>query len=280
MDTNVFLCSKCPRNEAHTSGHTNPYFRITVSKSVSLFWPNIFFGYVIHYLKTCKCALSTRFGFVHDKFSASAFNFPSENKPQYIHVTGLSHHSRKTHTLPRCFLQADELYHASLPSGTVFLQLPYSKRKYSSGQQRRRRNSTTSNNQGPFGGEERIGYYWAYNTMLTKAWRTGVLGDERLADRLLRDFTDFCANKDNRLFNFWDSCQERMNASAPWQEQRWAEEKRKHQESENILKAFVSSLYLCGVSELHTALLLLEQTTDLCLQHLCLILFGWWNREF
>ncbi|XP_071399770.1 GATOR1 complex protein DEPDC5 isoform X2 [Centroberyx affinis] len=131
-------------------------------------------------------AILYRFGFVQDKFSASAFNFPSENKPQYIHVTG-----------------------------TVFLQLPYSKRKYSSGQQRRRRNSTTSNSQGPFGSEERVGYYWAYNTMLTKAWRTGVLGDERLADRLLRDFTDFCANKDNRLLNVWDSCQEKMNASAP-----------------------------------------------------------------
>ncbi|XP_012729057.2 GATOR complex protein DEPDC5 isoform X6 [Fundulus heteroclitus] len=131
-------------------------------------------------------AILYRFGFVHDKFSASAFNFPAENKPQYIHVTG-----------------------------TVFLQLPYSKRKYSGGQTRRRRNSTTSNCQGPFGGEERVGYYWAYNTMLTKAWRTGVLGDERLADRLLRDLTDFCSNKDNRLQNFWDSCQEKMNASAP-----------------------------------------------------------------
>ncbi|XP_026229879.1 GATOR complex protein DEPDC5 isoform X3 [Anabas testudineus] len=131
-------------------------------------------------------AILYRFGFVHDKFSASAFNFPSENKPQYIHVTG-----------------------------TVFLQLPFSKRKYPSGQQRRRRNSTTSNSQGPFGAEERVGYYWAYNTMLTKAWRTGVLGDERLGDRLLRDFTDFCANKENRLLNFWDSCQEKMNASTP-----------------------------------------------------------------
>ncbi|CAJ1087364.1 GATOR complex protein DEPDC5 isoform X5 [Xyrichtys novacula] len=131
-------------------------------------------------------AILYRFGFVHDKFSASAFNFPSENKPQYIHVTG-----------------------------TVFLQLPYSKRKYSCNQQRRRRNSTTSNNQGPFGSEEQVGYYWAYNTMLTKAWRTGVLSDERLAERLLKDLTDFCFNKDNRLLNFWDSCQEKMNASAP-----------------------------------------------------------------
>ncbi|XP_010770022.1 DEP domain-containing protein 5-like [Notothenia coriiceps] len=97
----------------------------------------------------------------------------------------------------------------------MFLQLPYSRRKFSSGQQRRRRNSNSSNSQGPYGSEERVGYYWAYNTMLTKAWRTGVLGDERLADRLLRDFTDFCANKDNRLLQLWDGCQEKMNASAP-----------------------------------------------------------------
>lgn len=97
----------------------------------------------------------------------------------------------------------------------MFLQLPYSKRKYSSGQQRRRRNSTASANQSLFGADEQVGYSWAYNTMLTKAWRTGALGDERLADRLLRDFTDFCANKDGRLAAFWDSCLERMNASAP-----------------------------------------------------------------
>uniref|UniRef100_A0A4W4G6C5 DEP domain-containing protein n=1 Tax=Electrophorus electricus TaxID=8005 RepID=A0A4W4G6C5_ELEEL len=131
-------------------------------------------------------AILYRFGFVQDKFSASNFNFPAENKPQYIHVTG-----------------------------TVFLQLPYSKRKYSSSQQRRRRNSGSSACQGLFGGEERVGYYWAYNTMLTKAWRTSLLGDEKLADRLLRDFTDFCSNKDNRLVAFWDSCVEKMNSSAP-----------------------------------------------------------------
>ncbi|OXB73308.1 UNVERIFIED_CONTAM: hypothetical protein H355_008284 [Colinus virginianus] len=32
-------------------------------------------------------AIAYRFGFVQDKYSASAFNFPAENKPQYIHVT-------------------------------------------------------------------------------------------------------------------------------------------------------------------------------------------------
>ncbi|XP_013375807.1 PREDICTED: DEP domain-containing protein 5 isoform X8 [Chinchilla lanigera] len=129
-------------------------------------------------------AIAHRFGFVQDKYSASAFNFPAENKPQYIHVTG-----------------------------TVFLQLPYSKRKFS-GQQRRRRNSTSSSNQNMFC-EERVGYNWAYNTMLTKTWRSSATGDEKFADRLLKDFTDFCINRDNRLVMFWTSCLEKMHASAP-----------------------------------------------------------------
>ncbi|XP_064248608.1 GATOR1 complex protein DEPDC5 isoform X2 [Passer domesticus] len=130
-------------------------------------------------------AIAHRFGFVQDKYSASAFNFPAENKPQYIHVTG-----------------------------TVFLQLPYSKRKFSSGQQRRRRNSTSSTNQNMFC-EERIGYNWAYNTMLTKTWRSSATGDEKFADRLLKDFTDFCWNKDSRLVTFWTDCLDKMHASAP-----------------------------------------------------------------
>ncbi|XP_052592226.1 GATOR complex protein DEPDC5 isoform X13 [Peromyscus californicus insignis] len=129
-------------------------------------------------------AIAHRFGFVQDKYSASAFNFPAENKPQYIHVTG-----------------------------TVFLQLPYSKRKFS-GQQRRRRNSTSSTNQNMFC-EERVGYNWAYNTMLTKTWRSSATGDEKFADRLLKDFTDFCINRDNRLVMFWTNCLEKMHASAP-----------------------------------------------------------------
>lgn len=100
------------------------------------------------------------------------------------------------------------------PAGTVFLQLPYSKRKFSSGQQRRRRNSTSSTNQNMFC-EERIGYNWAYNTMLTKTWRSSATGDEKFADRLLKDFTDFCWNKDSRLVMFWTDCLDKMHASAP-----------------------------------------------------------------
>lgn len=51
--------------------------------------------------------------------------------------------------------------------------------------------------------------------MLTKTWRSSGTGDERFADRLLKDFTDFCANRDNRLANFWASCLEKMHTSEP-----------------------------------------------------------------
>lgn len=171
-----------------------------------------------------------RFGFVQDKYSASAFNFPAENKPQYIHVTGKELRAeldRWVHIpflAPNLWLQNHLsrlqepswwLPHRRSPfsSGTVFLQLPYSKRKFS-GQQRRRRNSTSSTNQNMFC-EERVGYNWAYNTMLTKTWRSSATGDEKFADRLLKDFTDFCINRDNRLVTFWTSCLEKMHASAP-----------------------------------------------------------------
>lgn len=116
--------------------------------------------------------------------------------------------------LPRAWLlMGFFLSSCPLSLGTVFLQLPYSKRKFS-GQQRRRRNSTSSTGQNMFC-EERVGYHWAYNTMLTKTWRSSATGDEKFADRLLKDFTDFCVNRDNRLVAFWASCVEKMHASAP-----------------------------------------------------------------
>lgn len=83
-----------------------------------------------------------RFGFVHDNFSVSTFSFPSENKPQYIHLTGqsvsaftgspteaahtplsssfLRHHLlaaavREEEVLERAAAPAPELHHLSQP---------------------------------------------------------------------------------------------------------------------------------------------------------------------
>uniref|UniRef100_A0A663M9E5 GATOR1 complex protein DEPDC5 n=1 Tax=Athene cunicularia TaxID=194338 RepID=A0A663M9E5_ATHCN len=55
-------------------------------------------------------AIAHRFGFVQDKYSASAFNFPAENKPQYIHVTGeqcLAGTGARTSVFAATILQAE-----------------------------------------------------------------------------------------------------------------------------------------------------------------------------
>lgn len=54
----------------------------------------------------------------------------------------------------------------------------------------------------------RIGYLWSWNYMLTKRWRSNNTGDEHFQDKMLADFRDFCANKDNRLRDYWDDCKE------------------------------------------------------------------------
>uniref|UniRef100_A0A8C3TAP4 GATOR1 complex protein DEPDC5 n=1 Tax=Chelydra serpentina TaxID=8475 RepID=A0A8C3TAP4_CHESE len=58
-------------------------------------------------------AIAHRFGFVQDKYSASAFNFPSENKPQYIHVTG--------NPAPAAGLGRDGFSAAALLQAEIFL---------------------------------------------------------------------------------------------------------------------------------------------------------------
>uniref|UniRef100_S4RKY3 DEP domain containing 5, GATOR1 subcomplex subunit n=1 Tax=Petromyzon marinus TaxID=7757 RepID=S4RKY3_PETMA len=127
-------------------------------------------------------AILARFGFIQDKYSAAAFNFPAESRSQFIHVT-------------------EELFSLCV----AFVQLPYVKRKHPSGQQRRRRNSFSSTTPASLP-EEKLGFCWAANGMLTKSWRSGATGDERFPDKLLRDFSEFCANKDNRLLHYWQSC--------------------------------------------------------------------------
>lgn len=58
-----------------------------------------------------------------------------------------------------------------------------------------------------------MGYNWVYNIMLIKTWRFSVTGDEKFVDRFLKDFTDFCINRDNRLVIFWTGCLEKMYVS-------------------------------------------------------------------
>ena len=52
------------------------------------------------------------------------------------------------------------------------------------------------------------GYNWVPNYLLTKRWRTSSCGDEKFPERLLLDFSRFCANHEDRLKEFWKRSKE------------------------------------------------------------------------
>ncbi|RWS29249.1 DEP domain-containing protein 5-like protein [Leptotrombidium deliense] len=57
------------------------------------------------------------------------------------------------------------------------------------------------------GADNKIGFLWSWNYMITKRWKTPATGDETFQRRVLKDFRLFCANEDNRLCSFWDTYQ-------------------------------------------------------------------------
>lgn len=53
-----------------------------------------------------------------------------------------------------------------------------------------------------------VGFLWAWNSMLTKRWRSINTGDEAFQDRMLSDFRKFCSNTDGRLLSYWNELKE------------------------------------------------------------------------
>lgn len=51
--------------------------------------------------------------------------------------------------------------------------------------------------------ENKIGFLWSWNYMLSKRWRSANTGDEHSQDRMLEDFRQFTSDKDGRLTDFW-----------------------------------------------------------------------------
>ncbi|XP_057295818.1 GATOR complex protein DEPDC5-like isoform X1 [Hydractinia symbiolongicarpus] len=48
------------------------------------------------------------------------------------------------------------------------------------------------------------GFFWVYNYALSKKWRTNVTGDVAAAKKYVATFSDFCANRDDQLLQFWN----------------------------------------------------------------------------
>ncbi|XP_055630377.1 GATOR complex protein Iml1 isoform X2 [Toxorhynchites rutilus septentrionalis] len=63
----------------------------------------------------------------------------------------------------------------------------------------------------------RTGFLWSWNHMIpNKKWKSLVIAqtEELFQLRMLRDFKDFCSNKDQRLVNFWEECWEAKEKSS------------------------------------------------------------------
>ncbi|XP_058462915.1 GATOR complex protein Iml1 isoform X2 [Malaya genurostris] len=63
----------------------------------------------------------------------------------------------------------------------------------------------------------RTGFLWSWNHMIpNKKWKSLAIAqsEELLQLRMLRDFKDFCANREERLVNFWEECWEAKVKSA------------------------------------------------------------------
>lgn len=52
------------------------------------------------------------------------------------------------------------------------------------------------------------GYHWTHNYMLTRRWRSAATGDSEAANTLRGELEDFCADKNDALKTFWESCKE------------------------------------------------------------------------
>ncbi|KAK0165545.1 hypothetical protein PV328_004052 [Microctonus aethiopoides] len=65
-------------------------------------------------------------------------------------------------------------------------------------------------NKDDFDMDERLGFLWSWNHMLNRKWKSlsSSSGDETFQKKIIQDFKHFCANGDNRLFEYWESCWE------------------------------------------------------------------------
>ena len=55
-----------------------------------------------------------------------------------------------------------------------------------------------------------IGFWWSWNFMLGKRWRSQYTGDETFQDNMLADFKIFCSNKDGRLLKFFNESKDHL----------------------------------------------------------------------
>ncbi|XP_019624696.1 PREDICTED: LOW QUALITY PROTEIN: DEP domain-containing protein 5-like [Branchiostoma belcheri] len=144
-------------------------------------------------------AILKRFGFVRDNSrpGSGSYYLQQTNRLQFVHETGVA------------LVQIPE--YRSKPQGLQKFKTPFSHVNASetrapevSNNETRTRYPSAQNGNDE---EGKVGFYWTYNYVLTKRWRSSSTGEEKFGERLLADLTSFCLDQDWRLRDFWKESQ-------------------------------------------------------------------------
>ena len=135
-----------------------------------------------------------RYGFmpINVCVSETHRHYVTDEQQQYIHCTG------------GMFILMESSHISSSPKVSKTTSSRFNKK--SAGELRKdyiaRQNSNTSNTEVVT--QNKVGFLWSWNFMLSKKWRSPNTGDEVFQDKMLADFRQFCANENNRLSEFWN----------------------------------------------------------------------------
>lgn len=156
-------------------------------------------------------AILKRFGFMLDGFvNPVSPDFIDDSKPQYIHCSGgmcvMIPESSQVYVSES--MKPEKQANQPNPGGIHRLFSPDKDKMHKDyvERQRSRADSLNQTTAAEIPYENKVGFLWSWNSMLTKRWRSSNTGDEAFQDKMLADFRAFCANQNNRLKIFWDSC--------------------------------------------------------------------------
>ncbi|KDR15773.1 DEP domain-containing protein 5 [Zootermopsis nevadensis] len=166
-----------------------------------------------------------RFGFVRCTVDSSSASSPASgsnndrnlaHQHQYVHLTGNMFILIPSQPCQRPHHRSNSLSHIGRSGfGSRQLGIQNSRRypvhsdSMSSPHEEYITRHVSGKNKDDYGTDMRVGFRWSWNHMVSRRWKsssTPATGDEMFQTKILKDFREFCANSENRLKLFWDSC--------------------------------------------------------------------------
>ncbi|XP_067132327.1 GATOR complex protein Iml1 isoform X2 [Centruroides vittatus] len=128
------------------------------------------------------------------KFGFILHRDPNNTGPsQYVHISGSMFVIITTHS-------SNDQHNYRIRGGKLEKEELYSPHE----QYITRHFSGLVKNEMPSRSKFKVGFLWSWNYMITKRWKSLATGDEQFMRKVMNNFQMFCANKNERLKNFWN----------------------------------------------------------------------------